>query len=385
MNLILAHYGEIGLKGKNQRDFEKQLVKNIKIMAKRENLTLDVKREHNRMFISSENEKDVLTKFLKKIFGIKDFSFVDVIDSNIDSIMNKANEILNTLNELNVKSISIKTKRSDKKFPVKSPELNSKIGDIARNLGIKVDYKGAKDIIFIEITETKTYVYFEKIKGAEGLPVGSAGGRVLCLLSGGIDSPVAAMYLMKRGCHVDFIHFHSLVNNDIAFKSKITRTVEKLNELQGHSQLIMVPNVIYEMLTGGKMESRYELIFFKYYLLNFACKYALENDYDAIVTGDNLAQVASQTLQNLRVTSHNTTLPIFRPLLCYEKEDIINISKKMGTFELAIEDYKDCCSLLAKNPATKARLDKFEKYLSKIDLDELYKETQNALENRRIN
>ena len=138
------------------------------------------------------------------------------------------------------------------------------------------------------------------------------------------------------------------------------------------------------MLTGGKMDSRYELIFFKYFLLNFANKYAKENDYDAIVTGDNLAQVASQTLQNLKVTSLDVDSQIFRPLLSFEKEEIINISKNIGCFDLAIEEYKDCCSLLSKNPVTKAKEDKFRKYLERVDLEELYKEVEKEMEERII-
>ena len=371
---VLVFYGEIFLKGKNKFEFENKLIKNIQRLAKFEKLEiLKVKKFRNVLEIDFKDglNRDEIINFLKRISGIKYFSFVEVIKRDQKELFIQVKKYLERFKEEGICEISISTKRSDKTFAMKSPEINSKIGEYANELGIKINYKNQENILYIQITSNKIYFSFKKEKGMEGLPVGSV-GRVLCLLSGGIDSPVAAYHLMKRGCHVDFIHFHSFATNDIAFKSKIKETIEILNKFQGNSKLYLMPNVVYEMLTGGVMDERYEMIFFKYFILNYASKLAKEFNYGGVVTGDNLAQVASQTIENMYITSLDVESLVLRPLLSFEKEEIIAQSNNIGTFNLAIQEYKDCCSLLSKNPITKGREDKFRKYLEKVDLEKLF-------------
>ncbi|HED05418.1 MAG TPA: hypothetical protein ENI61_01890, partial [Ignavibacteria bacterium] len=196
----------------------------------------------------------------------------------------------------------------------------------------------------------------------------------------GIDSPVASWLMMKRGCRVDFLHFHTFKNNQQAFNSKIKNLVEILNKYQRKSKLYLVPYSIYEILTQGRVLQKYDLVFFKYFMLNFADKLVKENHYDAIVLGDNLGQVASQTIENLKATSLGISSLIFRPLLTYDKQEIINLSEKIETYELSIKKYKDCCSILSKNPSTKTKPKAFENVLRKIEVNEIVEKSMKELE-----
>lgn len=379
---LLVHYGEISLKGKNQYEFERQLIRNIKASAKTNNLNLDkVKRSRKRIeLIFIEEDKNLIIELLSNIPGIKNFSFVESIKRDEEELFVKVREYLTQYKESGILELSLQTKRSDKQFSLKSPEINSKIGEIALELGIKINYKNTYNIFHTHVTQQKIFLSSKKYQGIGGLPVGSV-GRVLCLLSGGIDSPVAAYHLMKRGCRVDFVHFHSFATNEIAYKSKINDTIKVLNKFQGKSQLYLIPNVVYEMLTGGKIYSNYEMIFFKNFILNYTSKLSQEYGYQGIVTGDNLAQVASQTIENMHVTSLGVDSLILRPLLSYEKDDIVDESRIIGTYDLSIKEYKDCCSLLAKNPVTKAKVEKFNKVKSNIDFDEIYLEAKKKMDN----
>lgn len=373
MQRVLIHYGEISLKGKNKIDFEKKLIQNIRKSAKKHNIIIKyIERKGGVAVIDFEDDKkDLIIKTLLPIFGIKNFAFMKEIEKTPESLNENIREILKRLKNEGYKTFSFKTKRADKNFPLKSPDINNEFRYIAEvELDLKVDYKNYDIQIFTDITFTSVFMYSEKIQGFGGLPVGSV-GRVLCLLSAGIDSPVAAYNMMRRGCMVDYLHIHSFANNQLASEGRIKDTIEILNKYRFKSKLYLVPYSVYEFNTLRKIDYRYELILFKYYILKLCEKIANLYHYDAIVTGDNLAQVASQTMENLKVTSSRIKLMIFRPLLTYEKEEIINIAKKIGTFDESIKDYKDCCSLVAKNPTTKAKEEKFEKVLEIINVDEL--------------
>jgi len=374
---VLIHYGEIGLKGKNKHEYEKTLRNNIRKSAKYFELKLEkvIKDNSRTICIYEDNQdKQLIIKHLKTIFGIKNFAFIQEIKKDLDEIKKTIKLILEDFKNQGIKDVSFKTKRIDKNFKIKSPEINAKFGEIAKNLGIKVDYKNSKNIIYTEITYYQAFIYSKKIKGAEGLPIGTS-GRVLCLLSGGIDSPVAAYQIMRRGCVVDFIHIHNLASNELAKNSKIIDTIKLLNNYQIKSTVYLIPYTNYEIATMGKLDSRIELIYFKHYILKLAEQIAINNNYDAILTGDNLAQVASQTIDNLNTSSNGITKMIFRPLLTYEKEEIITYAKKINSYELAIQEYKDCCSLVSKNPYTKTKISKLEYAKNKVDINKLIDES----------
>lgn len=376
MKKILIKYSEIALKGKNRNDFVNRLVGNISKSANRFGVELkSIFKEYGRIILTyNTNNVDDEKKIhdsLSKTFGIKYFSFVENIDKTIEAVLERGEEIILEHKKNGVKRIGFKTKRNDKTFPITSPELNSLLGEIANNNGIKIDYRNPEEMIYIEINEKDCFIYSIKHRGPSGLPIENS-KKVLVLLSGGIDSPVASTEMMKRGCRVDYLHIHSFVKNDFVLNSKIKDIVDKLNDYGYKSKLYLMPYSFYELQTSGKISHRFELIFFKYYIFKLAEKLCDKYGYDGIVSGDNINQVASQTLNNLKCVSYGINIPIFRPLLTYEKEEIINKAIKIGTFELSNIEYKDCCSINAKNPYTQANLDRFkDEVLNKINVDEL--------------
>lgn len=383
MQKVLVKFNEISLKGKNKGTYITRLVKNIKLSSKTQNCNLlNISKKHDRLIITFNDKKNKIEKTLKSVFGIAFFTFVEEIEKKQKILEIKIQEILEILKEKNINEISFKTKRSDKNYPLKSPEINTKLGDIARKLNIKINYKNINNVIHIEISE-KIHIYHEKIDGYGGLPIGSS-GRMLSLLSGGIDSPVASFSMLRRGSRVDYIHFHNLENNEKAINSKITNFIKKLNNYQHKSTIWVIPYNVYECFTMGKIHPRYEVIFFKYYILQVAQKLALDMKYDALVTGDNLSQVSSQTIDNMKAASLNTSMMVFRPLLTYDKNEIIKIAKEIETFDNSIEKYKDCCSIHSKDQTTIANLEKFKEIISKINMNELIEESLKASKRFKI-
>ena len=373
--IAVIHYSEIALKGKNRSFFENKLVNNIITSLKKNNIIFEsVSKEESRILCYFNDEKINVEKALKCVFGIKYFAFVEQVKSEVDEIINKSIELIK-----DKKSISLITKRADKKFPINSLELNIKIGEQANKLGIKINFKNAEQKLFIEILSKNTYLYTEKILGIGGLPVGSS-GKVLVLLSGGIDSNLAAWLLMKRGCNVDFLHFHTFPQNKIVLTTKIKKIVETLNSYQIKSRLYLVPYHNYQILTEGKIDQRLDLVVFKNFILRTAQELALKEDHKAIVTGDSLGQVASQTLQNIASTSNQVSILILRPLIGFDKDEIIEMTKKIGTYEESIKDYKDCCSIVAKKPLTSVSVEKIQKALSQIDMNEVIQKTISEIE-----
>jgi len=354
MEKVLIHHAEIGLKKGNFSYFEKTLMRNIRKSCKRYSIEVKTLKRHDKRIIGEFiGDKTKIIKALKNVFGIKYFCFVEEIEKDIDSIKKKVEVLLKEIKKEGHKNIAFDTKRGDKNFGLNSLQINKELGGISSELGLKVNYSNPKRTIFIEIPSSNiVYVYNERIEGHGGLPV-STSGRVLCLLSGGIDSPVATWLMMKRGCNVDFLHFHTFNDNKKAFKTKIKKTVEILNKHQFKSKLFSIPYCMYEVCAQGNVEQKYDVTLFKHYMLKVAEKFAKDNYYDGIVTGDNLAQVASQTMQNLKATSLGISIPIFRPLLTYDKQEIIDLSRKVGTYDISVEKYKDCCSIIAKKPCNK--------------------------------
>lgn len=368
MEKVIIHYSEISLKKGNFKYFEKSLARNIKDISEKNNLNLKrISRGEKRIFCEFNSKREKITPVLKYVFGIKYFVFIDEVKKDIDS-MNKY--VKSILKKENPESIAFKTKRADKSFKLKSLDVNKGFGNIANSLGIKIDLSNPKFIIFSEIVSKSVYFYTSRIEGHGGLPVGTS-GRVLCLLSGGIDSVAAAWLMIKRGCRVDFLHFHAFNNNNKLKNSKIVKIVDLLNNYQISSKLYVMPYSTYQLTTSGKFEDKYDVVLFKNYILKVAENFAIKNKYDAIVTGDNLAQVASQTIENLRATSFNISIPLFRPLLTYDKQETIDLLKTIDAFDLSIEKYKDCCSIISKRASTKTKLNYFKKMVEKLDLETL--------------
>jgi thiamine biosynthesis protein ThiI len=380
MHTVLINYSEIILKGKNRPHFERALKENIRQSAQRLDVQIkDINREGASFVYKFDGGKKAIIKCLKNVFGIKQFLFTEEIPKELNKILEQVTYSLHAIKESGIKTVSFKTKRSDKTFPLSSPEINEQFGKIANKEGLKVDYSDKENVIYTKIGEKITFVSSEKIDGYGGLPTGTS-GRILVLLSGGIDSPVAAWSLMKRGAHCDFLHIHNLRKSEDVLKTKMKKTIETLNNHQFQSTLYTTPYTPFELAVMENTPPKYELVVFKHYILKLAEQLANKYDYLAIANGDSLSQVASQTLENINTAQYDIKLPVLRPLISSNKEEIIYIAEKIGTYELSIEEYKDCCSLVAKHPATKTNRSKLKEALENIDMKKLLKESMSEME-----
>lgn len=382
MNYIICHYHEIGLKGKNRKVFEEVLVKNIKQVIPPEYLNY-VKRISGRILIEltkqGEGQQKKIIKSLKNIFGIAYFAFAVLVKQDIKSIQNKACQLLK---KERFKTFKTETKRANKNFPLTSQEINEKIGaKICNTLNKKVDLKNPEITCFIEIVEKFAFIYLKKHKGPGGLPVGSSGKGIL-LLSGGIDSPVAAFYALKRGISLDFIHFHAQPYTNKASMEKVIELIKVLKKFQPIVKLYLVPFGEAQQEILLKTPDKLRVILYRRLMVRIAERIAQKEKAKALITGDSIGQVASQTLENLGVVQKAVNLPIIKPLACLDKEEIIQKAKEIGTYEISILPHQDCCArFLPKHPETKADLEKVKKAEKKLNIKKLI---EGALKNTKI-
>ena len=373
MNIII-HHSEIALKGKNAKMFEDKLISNIKQAFLRKNIKVKLEKDNKRILCSIENGKEEHVDIVKKIFGVKYFGICKIVERDIDSILKKCSDIIKEYKKQGIKRMAIKTKRADKKFPLTSLDVNKKIGEIANKNSIKIDFSNYEKAIYLEITAKNVYIYTEKIRANGGLPV-STSGKILCLLSGGIDSPVAAWLAMKRGCRVDFLHFHTYRKNEEVLKTKIVEQVKIMNQYQGNSKLFLIPYHKYQLSTLEKIRQGIDVVLFRNFMLKTALRLAKKYDYRAILTGDSIGQVASQTLANLRAASFDVDHLMIQPLVTYTKQEIIDLAKKIETYESSIKQYKDCCSIISRKPETHVSVNMVKAALTNFDMDAVIKDS----------
>ncbi|MBU0533046.1 tRNA 4-thiouridine(8) synthase ThiI [Candidatus Micrarchaeota archaeon] len=354
--LVSVTSSEITLKGKNRKFFESALKRNMAAV-----LTAQItKSGTSRFLISTDMDKETVKDRLQKIFGLDTISFSNPVALDLEAIKQ---EVLKS--GLTNKSIKVDTRRSNKKFPMTSQQVNEVLGKALVDAGCTVNLKNPEATVFVDLLEDSALVSFEKVKGLGGLPVGTS-GKVLSLLSGGIDSPVASWLMMKRGCTVDFLHVHSTDPKN----SKMIKIVKKLREYSPRPmRLFLIPYTEFykKTLTLG---SQNELVVFRRFIIKLANKLA-KRKYKAFVTGDSVGQVASQTLDNLMTTTQASKLPVFRPLIGFNKSEIIDLAIKIDTYDLSIERYQDCCSLVASRPTTNVTLDAAKKLEEQLNIDEL--------------
>lgn len=353
---FVAHYHETGLKGGNRRAFTKVLHKNLQNVLKRFNAK--VQDLFDRMFVtvSSSSFVDALLS-AARVFGVAYVAPVKVLPRSIDAMVTATIQTYNLLAS-EKESFAVRVRRIDKSFPLTSQELECLIGkEVVDATGAPVNLSNPSILVSLRVYPDCVYQLGPKVQGVGGLPVGVT-GKVLALLSGGIDSPVAAWLTMRRGCLVDFVHFHAMPNNEEAAAGKVPKLIERIITPQGISaRLFLIPYHAFQIaLLMSKVPPSLEVVLFRRFMVKVANRIAKRNGHQAIVTGDNLSQVASQTLENLTVVDNASELSIFRPLLTYDKKEIIVLAQRIGTYELSIQPYKDCCSLIARHPKTKAKL-----------------------------
>lgn len=368
-NTIIIHSDEIGLKGKNRSFFEQKLISNLKNSLKNFDIK-NVQKEYGRFTIELKNDKynKKIISVLNKTPGVSNFSFGIKCDKEIDKIKQCIKENIEIKES---KTFRITTQRSDKKFPITSVEVDKEMGGVIleKYPDLKVKLENPDINIQIEIAQKNCYIYLNKHYGIGGLPVGST-GRMLCLLSGGIDSPVAAFMMAKRGVKVDFIHFHNQTSQSKAVKTKIEKIVDVISQYQGKTDLHIVPFADIQKEIIAKTESDIRMLIYRRFMIRIAEKIANKNNTKGLITGDSLAQVASQTLENINVVHNVTNMFIASPLIGMNKTEIIKIAQEIGTYKISIEPYDDCCQMLiAKHPKTRAKLSDIENAESKISIE----------------
>lgn len=376
---LLVRYGELTLKGTNRKMFVNQLKDNVK----RALIPLrgyHLKGKRDRMYIELSPEADIneIIHRLSKVYGIKSISPVIKIDKNEEKINQSAIQLSQDF--VKGSTFKVDVKRVDKSFRLDTYELQRQVGGaiLKENNNITVNVKNPDYEIKIEVRMDAIYIYEKVIAGAGGLPVGT-GGKTLLMLSGGIDSPVAGIEVMKRGVTVEAIHFHSPPFTSEKAKDKVIELTRILAERVGPIKLHLVPFTEIQKQINKVVHPRYTMTSTRRMMMRISDKVVHQINANAIVNGENLGQVASQTLKSMYAINHVTATPVLRPLLTLDKEDIIKKAKELGTFETSIQPYEDCCTIFTpKNPVTEPNFDKVVKYESVFNFDEMI---ENAVEN----
>lgn len=379
--VILIKYGELTTKKANRNLFIKTLYDNI--LEKLKDYQVKITKDRVRMFIETTDNIDEIVNILSNIPGIHGIVIAYKVDTNTEEIKAKTLDIVKTIN---FKTFKVETKRSNKNFPIPSMEFNNIIGGLLlKNIpNIKVDVHNPDYLLKIEIRDKYTYIYSKEINGLGGYPIGVA-GKGLLMLSGGIDSPVAGYLAMKRGIKLECIYFESPPHTSIQAKNKVKKLVAKLNNYQSNITLHVINFTKIQEAIYQNINPNYMITIMRRMMYRISTKVAQKNNCLAIINGESVGQVASQTLTSMQVINNVTSYPIIRPLACYDKLDIIDISKKIDTYETSILPYEDCCTIfLPKHPVINPSLDKAIEYEKNIDYEELIEEAINNMENIKI-
>ena len=381
--VILLRFGEMFLKGKNYSFFAKTLYNNIKNAIKKYNCKIE--KIAGRYLVTDFNEfnKDEVVDTLTKIFGLVSLSIATEVESTQEAITDFCKGIV-----ISKKTFKVDVKRADKRFPIKSYEFAATLGGVIlkNNPGLKVDVHTPEEVVSVDIRESgKTYISYEKIPCAGGMPIGTAGKSML-LLSGGIDSPVACYQMAKRGLNINAIHFHSYPYTSEQAKDKVISLAKLLTPYCGHINLFIVPFTKIQENIHKLCDDEYMVILVRRFMMDIAERVAKNSGCTSLITGESLGQVASQTVESITATNNAVKLlPVFRPLIGMDKSEIMEISKKIGTYETSILPYEDCCSVfLPDSPVTKPKLDRIERNEKLLDRETLINEAINNIEIMKI-
>lgn len=365
---ILIRYGELGLKGKNIRTFLIKLQQNIQ-QSLINYPDIKVKRTQGRLFVilNGQDPKPIID-ICKNIFGIHSLSLAVKVENDETEIRETVLKIMSK--ETENKTFKVKAKRANKNFPVRSFELNRRIGgDILKNLPhLKVDVHHPDIEVVIDIRAEGTYILTEIIYGPGGLPVGTA-GKSLLMLSGGIDSPVAGYVMMKRGVQLEMVHFHSPPFTSERAKQKVLDLTKKLTKYNYHIKVHLVPFTEVQQLIFKHYPERYGMTIMRRVMMKISEAICQQENILSITTGESLGQVASQTMESMNVINEVTNLPVLRPLIAMDKEEIVDISKQIDTYEISIQPYEDCCTVFVpKSPVIKPQRKRFLSFEKAYDL-----------------
>lgn len=378
-SIILIKYGELTTKKDNRKEFINILSKNINEKIKK--YDAKIIKDRSRMYITFEDkyQKEII-KVLKNTFGIHAFNIVHKANTNKEDICTVT---LENLQKTNFKTFKVVSKRRDKSFPISSMEFNKVIAtSILKNIkDIKVDVHNPDIYINIEINKYETYIYFNEIKGLGGYPVGVA-GKGLLMLSGGIDSPVAGYLSLKRGVKIEAIYFEAIPHTSLNAREKVINLAKELLKYSSSFNLYIVPITKLQEEIYQKIDSTYIITILRRMMYRISEQIARKHKDLILINGESIGQVASQTLTSMNAINEVVKIPVIRPVACFDKLEIIDIAKKINTYETSILPYEDCCTIFVpKHPVINPKQDKCVEYEQKINYEELIKET---IENTKI-
>ncbi|MBE6668437.1 MAG: tRNA 4-thiouridine(8) synthase ThiI [Ruminococcaceae bacterium] len=380
--ILLCKYGEIVLKGANRKYFEDMLCREMKKRARAYG-NFDIYRAQSTIYIEPADDfadLDGMFHAASKVFGIVAIARAAVCEKNMESISETVRAYVPKFLE-GKKTFKVEGKRSDKTFPLDSMEISREIGGVVLEScpRIRVDVHHPDVTVKIEIREFGAYVSAGQFKGAGGMPIGS-NGKALLLLSGGIDSPVAGYMMAKRGVRLDAIHFESFPYTSERAREKVLELAGEVAEYAGdiYVHVVSLTHIQEELVKA--CEEDYFTLLLRRYMMTIAERVAREKECLGLITGESLGQVASQTIQALGVTDNAVSMPVFRPCIGMDKEEIISIARRIGTFETSIQPYEDCCTVFTpKHPKTKPVLEKVKAEENKLDFEALVEEAMGTL------
>ncbi len=379
--IILIKNGELALKGLNRSSFESTLIKNIKYRLK-DLGALKITRAQSTVTIEPQfcdyDYEEAISR-ISKVFGLAAFSCAAVAEKDMKQIISIALKYLKPQLE-SAKTFKVEAKRSDKTFPLTSPEICKQLGGaiLKKYNHLKVDVHNPERTVVVEVRDYSAFIRCGQIKGVGGMPVGTS-GKAEVLISGGIDSPVAAWTMAKRGLKLDAVHFASPPYTSVRAEMKVKKLLSKVAEYSGAINMAIVPFTEIQEQIAEKCPEEYFTLVMRRFMMRIAEIIANKNDCGCLITGESLGQVASQTLPALNTTNSVVKMPVFRPLIGMDKEDIIEISRKIDTFETSIEPYEDCCTVFTpKHPRTRPTVEQCEEAEKNLNIEELIK---NAVDN----
>lgn len=374
-NTFIVRCGEIALKGMNKPYFERVLLERIRRNLKKYD-GVEANRREGLIFVKApaRYDADEVIHDISRVFGVASVSHAAEVASDLDVIYEAAGEYMaDLMKSRNIATFKVEAKRADKSFPVESPEISKRVGGavLKRCKVLKVDVHQPDCVLYVNVRHGYTYIYADKIKGFGGLPLGT-NGKGMVLLSGGIDSPVAAWMMAKRGMVIEAVHFHSYPYTSERAQEKVFDLTRILASYCGRIKVHCVNLLGIQEAIGENCPEDEMTILSRRFMMMIAERIARDNGCDMLITGENIGQVASQTAQGLVVTDNAVSMPVMRPLIAMDKVDIMDLAQKVGTYETSIQPFEDCCTVfLPKHPVTKPRLENILKSESVLDKEAL--------------
>ncbi|GGE52176.1 putative tRNA sulfurtransferase [Pullulanibacillus camelliae] len=377
---LIIRYGEIALKGRNRKSFYDTLYDRVREqLLDLKDIKLKKRFDHIEVVLNGMDYQQVADR-IRHVFGIQSMRVAITVDNDLESIHSGALRVIKE--EEHIATFKVSARRKNKDYPMTSKDLNYSVGSfILKNTeNVTVDVHHPDMNLQIEVLEDTTRIYGKVIKGAGGLPVGSA-GKVMLMLSGGIDSPVAGYMMMRRGATVEAIHFHSPPYTNDRAKQKVLDLAAALQKFGGRLKLHVVPFTNAQIAIRDRMPENYRMTIMRRMMLRIAERLAVKREALGIATGESLGQVASQTLESMNTINEVTNYPVFRPLVSTDKVDIIEIAKNIGTYDISIRPYEDCCTIfLPKAPKTKPKREQANRFEKNLPIEELMEEALAGVE-----